>query len=138
MQSLKKNWLAVSSMTWGIWWISPNHSKVWRFYFAGLFLSKIDKIWAKKYRGVIFRDTEQWCKVLIKPDLLLSKIARRIGVISLVYFIISCTLMGSFCPKHITFQVANFRGIMCHYTEGWCKIYRKIDSRLEKWHKEFG
>ena len=27
---------------------SPNHSKVWKFYFDGLFLSEVCKIWAKK------------------------------------------------------------------------------------------
>ena len=34
----------------------------------------------------------------------------------------NCTLMGSFCPKHIMFQLEHFRGIMCHNTEGWCNI----------------
>ena len=38
---------------------SPNHSKVWKFYFDGLFLSKGYEVWAKKeYRGVIFHDAE--------------------------------------------------------------------------------
>ena len=32
----------------------------------------------------------------------------------------NCTLMGSFCPKHTLFQLENFRGIMCHDTEGCC------------------
>ena len=30
------------------------------------------------------------------------------------------TLMGSFCRKHM-FQLENFKGIMYHDTEGWCK-----------------
>ena len=29
----------------------------------------------------------------------------------------NCTLMGSFCPKHVTFQLENFRGFTCHDTE---------------------
>ena len=33
-----------------------------------------------------------------------------------------CTLMGSFCPKHIIFQLENFRGTMCHESEEWSKI----------------
>ena len=28
------------------------------------------------------------------------------------------TSMGSFCPKHIIFYLENFRGILCHDTEG--------------------
>ena len=32
------------------------------------------------------------------------------------------TFMGSFCPKHIMFQLENFRGAICHDSEGWCKI----------------
>ena len=34
----------------------------------------------------------------------------------------NCTVMGSFCQKHIIFQLGNFRGIMCHDTEGWYKL----------------
>ena len=45
--------------------------------------------------------------------------------------------MGSFCPKHILFQLETFRGIMCHDTEGCCKVKVKTDLWVEKWHKEF-
>ena len=31
------------------------------------------------------------------------------------------TLMGYSCPKYIMFQLENFRGIMCHDIEEWCK-----------------
>ena len=34
----------------------------------------------------------------------------------------NCTLMGSFCPKHIMFQLETFRVIMCHNTKGCCKV----------------
>ena len=33
----------------------------------------------KKYRGVIFHDTEEWCKIWINPDLMVSKMAWGIG-----------------------------------------------------------
>ena len=53
---------------------SPNHSKVWKFHCGGLFLSKLYmRFELKKYRGVIFHDTEQWYKIWIKPDLVVSK-----------------------------------------------------------------
>ena len=34
----------------------------------------------------------------------------------------NCTLMGSFSPKNIIFKLENFRVIMCHETESWCKF----------------
>ena len=48
------------------------------------------------------------------------------------------TMMGCFCPKHTLFQLENFRGIMCHDTEGCCEVQTKTDLWLEKWHKKFG
>ena len=46
--------------------------------------------------------------------------------------------MGCFCPQHIMFQLETFRGIMCHNTEGCCKVWTKTDLWLEKYNKEFG
>ena len=49
MQSLKKNWLLVWKMTCRIWWIfTQPHSKVQKFNFDGLFLSRVYDVWAKK------------------------------------------------------------------------------------------
>ena len=49
-----------------------------------------------------------------------------------------CSLMGSFCPVHIKFQVKNYKRVMCHNTEEWCKVWRKTDSWFQEWHEEFG
>ena len=109
------------------------------FNFNGLFLSKVYDLWAKKYRGVIFHDNEQWYKIWINPDLAVSKMAWAIGwtFIRALKSLKNYVLMGSFCPKHL-FQLENFRGIMYHDNEEWCKIQRKADLWLEKRHKEFG
>ena len=32
-----------------------------------------------------------------------------------------CTLMGSFCPNHIKFQLKKYRRVISHDTEEWCK-----------------
>ena len=54
------------------------------------------------------------------------------GVINWVSFHYStqslknCTLMGSFCPKYIMFQLKNFREIMCHDTEGYANFKGKL------------
>ena len=119
---------------------SPDHSKFWTFHFNGLFLSKVYKVWAKKYSGVIFHDTEQWCKIWINHDLVVSKMAWGIGWIFIrgLKSLKNCTLMSSSCPKHKMFQLENFSGIMGYDTEKSCKIWRKTDFCLEKWHRKFG
>ena len=88
---------------------SPNHAKIWKFDFDGLFLSKVDEVWAK---------TVILCDILIKnwinPDLVVSKMAWRNGwtFIRALKSLKNCTLMGSFCQKHIMFQLESFRGII--------------------------
>ena len=49
-----------------------------------------------------------------------------------------CTLMGSFWPKYITFELKKYRGVMFDSTEDWCKIWRKTNLCFQKWHEEFG
>ena len=136
MQSLKKNWIVVSlsNFTWGIWWIFNQTLK-------GLKISRrwaifVQSIWGlgkNKYRGITFHGIEQGFKILINPDIAVSKMAWGIGwtFITVLKILKNCTLMGSFCPKRIMFQRENFKGIMCHDAEGWCKIYRKTICDLE-------
>ena len=40
--------------------------------------------------------------------------------------------MGSFWTKYIMFELKEYRGFMFHYTEKWCKIWRKT------WHEQLG
>ena len=125
MQSLKKNWLVISNMAWVIWGIFTQPFKSLKITITwALFVHKVYRVWAKKYRGVIFHDTEQWCKIWINPDLVVSKMAWGIGwtFIRALKSLKICALMGSFFPNHTMFQLEIFIGIMCHDTEGWCKI----------------
>ena len=120
---------------------SSNHTKVRKFTSAGYFCPKYMRFELKKYRGVIFHDTEQWYKIWINLDLVVSKLAWWIGwtFIKAHKSLKVCTLMGSFVQS-VIIQLENFRRILCHDTKRWCKIYRKTDSWLEKWEifKEFG
>ena len=51
----------------------PDHRKASKICFSiGSFLYKI-YVWLKKYRGVIFHDIEEWCKVWRKTYVLLGK-----------------------------------------------------------------
>ena len=121
MQSLKKNWLEVSNLTWGIWWsfTQPLQSLKISLWWA-LF---VYKVWAKKYRGAIFNHNEQWCNIWINSYLVVSKMAWGIGwtFIRPLKSLKNSTLIGSFCPRHMP-QLENFRGIICHDIEGWYKI----------------
>ena len=85
MQSLKKNWLVISNMTWGIWWIltRPTTQKSKNFTSMGYFCPKYMSFEPKKYRGVIFHDTEQWCKIWITLTLRFQKWHEELGELSL-------------------------------------------------------
>ena len=39
-----------------------------------------------------------------------------------------CTLMGSFCTKHIKFLLKKYRRFMSHDNEEWRKVWRKTNS----------
>ena len=102
MKSLKKNWLVVSNMTYEIWEIFTPTLKSLKISLRwALFVQSI-KVWDKKYRGVIFRDTEQWYKIWINLDLVVSKLASGIPwtFIKTLKNLKILNLMGSFCPKH--------------------------------------
>ena len=48
------------------------------------------------------------------------------------------TLMDSFWPKCIMFELKKNRGVTAYGTGEWCKIWRKTDLWFGKWHEEFG
>ena len=102
----------------------PTSQKSENFTLMNYFCPRYIRFELKKYREVIFHDPEQWCKIWIDPDLVVSKILWGIvwTFIRAPKSLKNCTLMGYFCTKHIIFQPEKFRGIMCHNTEGWCKI----------------
>ena len=43
-----------------------------------------------------------------------------------------CTLMGSFCPNHVQFQLKKYRRVISHDTEQWCKIWINLDLAVSK------
>ena len=49
-----------------------------------------------------------------------------------------CTLMGSFRPKYIMFELKKYRGVIFYDTAEWFKIWWKTDLRFGRWHEEFG
>ena len=49
-----------------------------------------------------------------------------------------CTLIDSYCAKYLMFYLNEYKGVIFHDTEEWCKIWRKTDLRFGKWQEEFG
>ena len=81
--------------TWqGIWWIFTQPLKSLKISLRwDIFVQSI-KVWDKKY-------SEQWCKISVNLDLVLSKLAWGIGwtFIKALKNLKICTLMGFSCSK---------------------------------------
>ena len=87
----------------------------------------------------MFHDTEEWCKIWRKTDLLFQK-WQEFGEFWFKHSKVSkiWTLIGPFRAKYITFGLKKYRGVIFHDTEESCKIWRKNDLWFGKWHEEFG
>ena len=93
----------------------------------------------KKYRGVIFHETEERYNIWRGIDLPLQnwhkefdKIWPEHSKVSKIFI-----LMGSYWAKYILFELKKYRGIIFHETEEGYKIWRGIDLSFQNWHKEF-
>ena len=84
-------------------------------------------------------DTEDWCKIWTKTNLLLQN-SQEFGEFWSKHSKVSkiCTLIGPFRAKYIIFDLKKYWGILFHDTEGSCKIWRKASLRFGKWHEDFG
>ena len=80
----------------------------------------------KKYRGVIFNDTEESCKIWRKTGLWFGKWHEEFGKFSPEHSKISkiCTLMGCFWSKYIIIELRN--------TQELCLMALKIDTKFEE------
>ena len=47
------------------------------------------------------------------------------------------TFNGSFYLKQKMYELKIYRGVMCHDSEQWCKIWTGIDLPVQNWHEEF-
>ena len=69
MQNLKNNWFVVSKMR-RIWWVLTWALKIFKICtLICSFCAKYVTFNLKRYRGVIFHDTEEWCKIWRKTNL---------------------------------------------------------------------
>ena len=129
-----KNWHKEFDKFW------PEHSKVSKiFTLMGSLWAKYVLFELKKYRGIIFHETEEQYQIWRGIDLPFKnwhkefdKIWPEHSQVSKIFI-----LMGSFWAKYILFELKKYGGINFHETEEEYKISRRIDSSLQNWHKEF-
>ena len=124
MQSLKKNYPHIKYDMRNLVNIHQTNQKSENVTSIGSFCPKYIRFELKKYRAVIFYDTDQWFKIWMNLDLVALKIAWEIGwtFIRAHKSQKNCTLMSSFFLKHMMFQLENFKGTRCHGTEGLWKV----------------
>ena len=117
----------------------PTTQKSKNFISMGYFCPKYMRFELEKYRGVIFHDTEQWCKIWINLDLVVLKLAWGIGwtFIKALKNLKICPLMGSFCPKRNVlarkFQrnyVSWHWRVMQNLSENWLMAWKMIGTSL--------
>ena len=119
----------------------PEHLKVSKvFPLMGSFSAKYILLELKKYRGVIFYETERGYKTWSRMDLSFQNWHQKFDKFWPEHSKVSkvSTLMGSFSAKYILFEIKKYRGVIFHETEGGYKIWGGIDLLFKNWHKEFG
>ena len=98
----------------------------------GYFWAKYVLFELKKYSGIIFHETEERYKIWRGIDLFqnwhkeFDKIWPKHSKVSKIFI-----LMGSFWAKYVLLELKKYRGVIFHYNEEWCKIWRKNDLLLE-------
>ena len=117
---------------------SPEHLKV-----SKLGLSWDPFIQSRKCMSLEF--TKELCVMTMQNDarfeeglLVVSKLTWRVWRVLHSQVSKICPLMSSFWTKHTLFELKKYRGVMFHDIEEWCKIWRKADLWIGKWHEEFG
>ena len=119
----------------------PEHSKVSKnFTLIGYFWAKCILFELKKYRGVIFDETEEgyktwrWINLSFQNwDKKFDKFLPEHTKVSKIF-----TLMRSFWVKHTLFELQIYRRVIFHDTEEICKFWRKTDCWFEKRLQKFG
>ena len=120
--------IGISKLAWGIWQILTLALKrLKNVHFNAFLLRKVCILYElKKYRGVIFHDTEEWCKIWGKMDLWFGKWHEE---------------FGKFSPEHSKVSelglwwnsFAQSRKYMSlKLTEELCVMKMKNDAKFEK------
>ena len=116
------------------------HSKVSKIFIL------MDSFWAKyilfevrKYRGVIFHETEEGYKIWRGIDLSFQNWHKKFDEIWPEHSKVSQVFifMGSFWAKYTLFELKKYIGVIFNETEEECKIWRGINLSFQNWYKKF-
>ena len=122
IQNLKENWPVAWKIIWGICLIfmwAVESLKICTL--IGCFCPKQIKIYMKKYRRVIIRDNEEWCKVCKKLTFgFKNHMSNLVNFHPITQKSKNFTSMGYFRPKYMRFDLKKYRGVIFHDTEQWC------------------
>ena len=129
-----QNWQKKFDIFW------PDHCKVSKlFILMGTFWAKYILFKLKKYREIIFHETEEGYKIWREIELSFQNWHKEFdktwpehSKVSKIFI-----LVGSFWAKYILFELKKYRGVIFHETEEGYKIWRGIDLSFQNWHKEF-
>ena len=83
----------------------------------GSFCLKYIKIQMKKYKRVMFYGTEEKLALGSKKDM-----RNLVNFYPTTQKSKNVPLMSCFCPKYMSFKLKNYRRVIFHDTEQWCKI----------------
>ena len=139
-QYLKWNWLVSSKFTWGIWqfltWAIENLKNL---HLNGLLLTKLYNFWAKKFTGVTFDGTEDWCDIWRKTELRFNKWHEKFGIFSPEYSkILKLGLWRDPFIQSRKCMSLKFTGeLYVNENQQWNKIWRGIDLPVQNWHQGF-
>ena len=93
----------------------------------------------KKYRGVMLDCIQDWYKVWRKTGLCFQKL--RWGIWKIFTRALESlqieALMSYFYLKFKMYELNNYRGVICHDNEEWCKNWRGIDLSVQDRYEEF-
>ena len=135
-------WIDLSVKNWhkefhNFW---SKHSRISKMCtLMGFFWTKYIMFELKKYTGIMFNFTEDWCKFWRKTGLCSQKLTwgfQQIFTRGLESLQIG-TLMASYCLKLKMYELKIYWGVMCHSNEEWCKNWRGIDLSVQNRHEEF-
>ena len=111
--------------------LSTQVSKI--FTLIGSFWANYVLFELKKYRGVIFHETEEGYKIWRGIDLLFQNWRKEFDKFWPEHSKASkiFTLMGSLWAKYILIELKKYRRIIVHETEKGCKTWRWIDLSFQ-------
>ena len=113
----------------------PKHLKVSKiFILLGSFWAKYIFFELKKYRGIIFHETEEGYKICRGINLLFQNWHKEFDKVWPEHLQVSniFILMCSFWAKYILLELKKYRRVIFHDTEEWhtYKIWRKTEQSI--------